>query len=77
MVKRSIQHLVPLFLAIVLAGCSHSPPPETYVAAQGREIFHRTSCEHAREIKPEHLLTFKTRDEAIKAGLRPCKVCNP
>ena len=77
MFKRNAQRLAPLLLAVLLAACSHSPPPETYIAAKGRDVSHRTSCEAVKEIKPEHVETFKTRDEAVKSGHRPCKICNP
>jgi len=48
-----------------------------YVASAIREPFHRPECKWAQRISPENLQTFKTREEAIKAGHRPCKVCKP
>jgi micrococcal nuclease len=48
-----------------------------YVASINREPFHRPDCKWARRISSANLQTFKTREEAIKAGHRPCKVCRP
>ena len=47
------------------------------VASVNREPFHKPSCEWAQKISAKNRETFKTRDEAIKAGHRPCKVCKP
>lgn len=49
----------------------------TYVASSAREPFHKPSCRWAQKISDRNLQTFKTHDEAIKAGHRPCKVCKP
>jgi micrococcal nuclease len=48
-----------------------------YVASAIREPFHRPDCRWAQRISPANLQTFATREEAIKAGHRPCKVCRP
>lgn len=48
-----------------------------YVASSTREPFHRVDCKWAQKISSANLQTFKTWDEAIKAGHRPCKVCKP
>ena len=48
-----------------------------YVASTKREPFHKPSCEWAKKISRTNLESYKTRDEAIKAGHRPCKVCKP
>ncbi len=48
-----------------------------YVASAIREPFHRPDCKWAHRISPANLQTFKTREEAIKAGHWPCKVCRP
>ena len=39
--------------------------------------FHLISCRYAKEISSGHAVSFKTRDEAIKQGYVPCKVCKP
>ena len=52
-------------------------PAYSYVASRSREPFHKPTCRYAEKIADKNLQTFKTRDEAIKAGHRPCKVCKP
>jgi micrococcal nuclease len=52
-------------------------PAPAFVASVLREPFHKPSCEWAKKISAKNLETFKTRDEAVKAGHRPCKVCRP
>jgi hypothetical protein len=48
-----------------------------YVASKNGEVFHTPNCRSAKRISPENLVVYKTREEAIKAGKRPCKVCTP
>jgi len=60
------------------------PPPATvqdkewnYVASKNSKVFHRPDCESAKKIAPGNLIGFKSREEAINSGRRPCKVCKP
>lgn len=48
-----------------------------YVASKNSKVFHRPHCSWARRIKPENITGYNSRDEAIKAGRRPCKRCKP
>jgi len=48
-----------------------------YVASAQREVFHRPDCEWAKKISPHNLVGFKTREEAIKSGRKPCRICRP
>lgn len=48
-----------------------------YVASKKRAPFHYPWCRWAKQISPYNLQTFSSREEAIRAGHRPCKVCNP
>lgn len=48
-----------------------------YVASVNSEVFHQPNCRWAKKISPRNLVGFKTREEAIKSGRRPCKVCKP
>jgi len=48
-----------------------------YVASKNSKVFHKAGCNSARRIKPENLTGYKSREEAINAGKRPCKRCNP
>ena len=48
-----------------------------YVASNSSDIFHRPDCRWAKNISPENLVTYPNREQAIKAGKRPCKWCKP
>jgi len=51
--------------------------PEYYIGNKNSKIFHRPDCEWAKKIAPQNKVIFKSKEEAIKAGYRPCKVCKP
>lgn len=48
-----------------------------YVASKNSKVFHRPDCEWVKKIKPDNLIGFKSREDAINSGRRPCKVCAP
>ena len=48
-----------------------------YVASKKSKVFHSPNCKWVKRIKPENLIGFKSREEAISSGRRPCKVCSP
>jgi hypothetical protein len=48
-----------------------------YVASKNSKVFHKADCQFVKRIKPENLVTYYTRDDAVKAGKNPCKTCNP
>jgi hypothetical protein len=48
-----------------------------YVASKNSKVFHKKDCRAAARISPENLIGFRTREEAIRSGRRPCKICNP
>ncbi len=48
-----------------------------YAASKKSEVFHYIDCSYVKKIKPEDLILFKTREEAIASGRRPCKKCKP
>jgi hypothetical protein len=48
-----------------------------FIASKASGVFHRADCRWALNISDENLVSFKSRDEAAKAGKRPCKTCNP
>jgi len=56
-----------------------SSPPEqqtvTYHGNVGSQVFHKPGCKYY-DCKG-CTASFKSRDEAVKAGYKPCKVCNP
>jgi len=49
----------------------------TYVASKNSNVFHNPDCRWAKNISPNNLVTYSSRDEAIKAGKTPCKSCKP
>jgi hypothetical protein len=54
-----------------------TPAEYKYVASKNSKVFHRPGCPSAKRIKPENLVGYSSRGEAINAGKRPCKRCKP
>ena len=50
---------------------------EKYVASKSSAIFHKPDCRWAGNISQTTLVIYNSKEEAIKAGKRPCKTCNP
>jgi hypothetical protein len=50
---------------------------QKYVASKSSDIFHKPECRWAQNISQRNLVTYESREEAIKAGKKPCKTCNP
>ena len=48
-----------------------------FTGSKGSDVFHKSDCRWASSISAENLVSYKTRQEAVKAGKRPCKRCNP
>ena len=48
-----------------------------YVASKRSQVFHRPGCKAAANISDKNLVHYNTREEAEKAGKRPCHECNP
>jgi hypothetical protein len=48
-----------------------------YVASKNGKAFHIPTCRSAARIKPENLVTYNTREDALAAGKNPCKQCKP
>ena len=48
-----------------------------YVASKNSTAFHTPDCKWEQRIKEENKIWFKTREEALKKGYTPCKVCKP
>ncbi len=49
----------------------------TYVASKNSNVFHKPDCRWAKNISPNNLVGYGSRDEAIKGGKKPCKWCKP
>ncbi len=54
-----------------------APTKDTYVASKKSRVFHKSTCSSAKRILPENLVHYKTRQDAIDDGKRPCKLCKP
>jgi hypothetical protein len=48
-----------------------------YVSSKYSKIFHKPDCRWAKQILPKNLVGYNSKEEAIKAGKRPCKICKP
>ncbi|MGE6760762.1 ComEC/Rec2 family competence protein [Corallococcus interemptor] len=48
-----------------------------YMASKNKRIFHKSTCRSVRLIKDENLLTWSTRDAALKTGREPAGDCHP
>lgn len=53
------------------------PSRGTYVGSARSNKFHIQSCQWAKKISPDNLVTFASRSDAQKRGYVPCKVCDP
>lgn len=49
----------------------------SYAASKNSKVFHKAECKWAGKIKPENLVGYSNREEAVRAGRRPCKQCRP
>ena len=48
-----------------------------FTGSKGSNVFHKSDCHAVSSISTENLVTYRTRQEAVKASKRPCKWCNP
>jgi hypothetical protein len=48
-----------------------------FVASRSSSVFHRSDCRWAQNIADNNLVGYRTREEALQAGKRPCKTCKP
>jgi len=48
-----------------------------YVASKNSKVFHRPDCKWVKKISPKNLIGFKSREDAIRSGRRPCRSCEP
>jgi len=48
-----------------------------YVASEDSRVFHRPDYRYAERITPNNIVGFRSREEAIVSGRKPCKVCRP
>jgi hypothetical protein len=56
---------------------SQSSSAGGFVASKSGKVFHKSACPHAKRIQDNTKVTYRTREEAINSGKRPCQTCNP
>ena len=54
------------------------PVTQTYILNKSTKKFHEPTCAQAKKIADKNRATFNgSREEVIRKGYAPCKVCNP
>jgi hypothetical protein len=48
-----------------------------YIASKNSKVFHKSDCRWVKRISAKNLISYSSKNEAIEAGKRPCKSCNP
>jgi hypothetical protein len=48
-----------------------------YAASRRSKVFHKSDCRWVERIAPKNLVGYSSRDEALRAGKKPCKRCKP
>ena len=51
--------------------------PCAYIGNRNSKIFHYAGCSSANRMSAKNRVCFATREDAIRAGHRPCQRCNP
>jgi methylphosphotriester-DNA--protein-cysteine methyltransferase len=75
--------LLLLAVTILLGACaSYRPQPASEgeyvcVVERGSDLFHRGDCVYARKIEDADKIFFRSYEDAIAAGNKPCKSCIP
>ena len=66
-----------LFFSVIFSSFTACAGEEKLVAANYSDRYHVASCKIAQKIHPDDLVVYKNPEEAVAAGLAPCKKCNP
>ena len=69
--------ILTLAFALCTLGLSAQAPPVAsgLVGNQEAKIYHLPTCKLVLKIKPENKVPFASKEEAVKAGYAPCKIC--
>lgn len=51
--------------------------PTRFIASQRSQAFHKPSCEWGQKIAKRNLVSFPSREAAVRSGRRPCHECRP
>lgn len=52
-------------------------PQPKFVASVTRDVFHKVECNWIKATPSSYKVYFESRDEATRAGKRPCRTCFP
>jgi hypothetical protein len=60
-----------------VAAAKPAPAPVAtgFVGNKDSKVFHTTACKIGAKMKPANKVVFASKEEAVKAGYTPCKVC--
>lgn len=50
---------------------------EGYLSSKSSKVFHKPTCTHAKRIKENTKVVYKTKEDAVASGRRPCLACKP
>ena len=59
------------------AGEDRSADGLNYIGNQSSHVFHYSTCSGAKTMNEKNKIVFENREDAIKAGYKPCSSCNP
>jgi len=84
-IEKNILSQVDMFLKICIASpapiatkdASGEAEQGKFVSSKNSQIFHKIDCSSAKRIKSENKILYDNRQQAIDAGKRPCKKCEP
>ncbi|MHC4154551.1 MAG: hypothetical protein ACYST6_06475 [Planctomycetota bacterium] len=48
-----------------------------YAGSRRSKVFHKSDCRWVERIAPKNLVGYNSREEALRAGKKPCKRCKP
>ena len=65
----------PVVAATAKPAPAPTPVATGFVGNKDSKVFHTTACKIGAKIKAANKVTFASKDEAVKAGYKPCKVC--
>ena len=51
--------------------------PTKYIGNSSSKKFHSLDCRYAEKLKAEKRVSFKSREEAVESGYKPCGICKP
>lgn len=54
-----------------------APSATGFIGNKSSKVLHKSSCRLVAQMKDTNKMPFASKDEAVKAGYKLCKVCNP